>query len=56
MEFKYKQAYKIIETSLCLKIKEHEDVLIIFCALIAKCLKLNDEFTSLTASLNLNAK
>ena len=39
-----------------MKLKEREVISIIFFALVAKCFKLNDEFTCLTASPNLNAK
>ena len=58
MEFKYKQAYKMIETGVLVwkskNMKSYRSIY--FFALVAKCLKLNDEFTCLTASPNLNAK
>ena len=57
MEFKYKQAYKMIETGVLVwKSKNMKSYLSIFFALVAKCWKLNDEFTCLTASLNLSTK
>ena len=47
----------MIETGvLVLKSKNIKSYRSFFFALLAKCLKLNDEFTCLTASLNLNGK
>ena len=57
MEFKYKQAYKMIETGVLVgKPKNMKSYRSIFSDLVAKCLKLNDEFTCLTTSPNLNGK
>ena len=57
LEFRYKQACKMIETGVFLKIKEHEAISTsIFFNLVAICLKLNDEIIYLTASLHLNDK
>ena len=56
MEFKYKQAYKMIETGVLVwKSKYMKSFRSIFFDLVAKCLKLNDEFTCLTTSPNQNA-
>ena len=56
MEFKYKQAYKMIETGVLVwKSKNLKSYQASFSALVAKCLKLNDEFTCLTTSPNQNA-
>ena len=58
MEFKYKQAYKMIETGVLVwkwkNMKSYRSIFFLF-ALVAKVLKLNDEFTCLTTSPNLNA-
>ena len=57
MEFKYKQAYKMIETGVLVwKSKNMKSNRSNIFALVAKCLKLNDELTCLTASPNLNGK
>ena len=57
MEFKYKQAYKMIETGVLVwkskNMKSYQASF--FSALVAKCLKLNDEFTCFTTSPNQNA-
>ena len=59
MEFKYKQTYKMIETGVLVwkskNMESYRSIFILF-ALVAKCLKLNEEFTCLMASPNLNAK
>ena len=57
MEFKCKQANKMIETGVLAwksKNMSHIDQFFLS-ALVAKCLKLNDEFTCLTTSPNQNA-
>ena len=57
MEFKYKQAYNFIKTGILVwKTKNMKSYRSIFFALVAKCLKLNDELTCLTASRNLKTK
>ena len=57
MEFKHKQAYKMIETGVLVwKSKNMKSYRSIFFALLVKCSKLNDEFNCLTASPKLNAK
>ena len=54
MEFKYKQAYKMIKTGILVwKTKNMKSYRSFFFALVAKCLKLNDELTCITASPNL---
>ena len=53
MEFKYKQANKMIETEVLVwKSKNMSHIDHFFSALTAKCLKLNDEFTCPTTSPN----
>ena len=57
MEFKYKQAYKTIETGVLVwKSKNMMSYRSNIFALVAKFLKLSDEFACLTASPNLNTK
>ena len=57
MEFKYKQAYKMIETVVLVwNSKNMKSYRSMFFALVAKCLKLKDEFTCLTTSPNWNGK
>ena len=57
IEFKYKQAYKMTETGVSVwKSKNMKSYRSTISALAAKCLKLNDEFTCLAASPNLNTK
>ena len=57
MELKYKQACEMIKTgTLVRKTKNMKSYRSNFFALVAKCLKLNDELTYLTASSNLKTK
>ena len=57
MEFKYKQACEMIKTGILVrKTKKMKSYRSIFFALVAICLKLNDELTYLTASSNLKTK